>query len=274
MFADSLVPCPGRNTYCHEQFFEDFPDISDMRILGIDVASADFLYASGSKDLVLCTNERYILELHKLLTLAPAHRYIRECWENEFADGHSWDKRCRKLAAFNNRSRRKVLRNWNDVVTYYCILAMSSFSYQFKKWRLVSEHVPMTPDYDAIQEWGKVQRGKEMLFYNKSVYRFPTTLLNEDTLMYIHLPNSFAAYGCGYVWSKRKLEYISAELNQFAREGYKICVSARHMRLGHVVNKYPQYFDQDLFKPYYYTQLKADRNINLPDQEVYLVANL
>lgn len=272
--SDSLVPCPGRNTYCHNQFLHDFDNISDMRIVGIDVASADFMYASGSTDLVFCTNERYILEMHKLLTLAPAHRYIRDCWEKEFDNGHSWHKRCRKLAAFNNRSRRKVLRNWNDVVTYYCILAMSSFSYQYKRWRLVSEHVPMTPDYDVIKEWGEVQRKKEMLFYHRNIYRIPTRLLDDRTLLYIHLPNSFAAYGCGYVWSRRKLEYISNELNQLAKEGYKICISARHMRLGHIVNKYPEYFDPDLFTSHYYTELKADRHVNLPDQEVYLIANL
>jgi len=245
-----------------------------MRIMGIDVASVNLMYESGSDDLILCTNERYLLELHRFMLMAPAYKYVKECWENDFDKGQSWYRRCRKLAAYNNRSRGKILRNWADVATYYCIPAMSSFSCHYDKWRLVSEHFPTEPDYESMRSWSKTHKEKNILFYKRNIYDFPISMAEENTLIYLHMPNNFASYGCGYVWSKRKLEFVSRELNQLARDGFKICVSARYMRMGRIVNGYADYFDPELFERRIYTELKAERYIDLPDQEVYLVANL
>lgn len=242
-----------------------------MRIVGLDVGTADLMYSSGSKDLVFCSNEKYWLELHRLFLVPPAHKYIRECWENVFDQGKNWEKRGKILSAYNNQKRGKILRNWDDVVKYYCILAMGGFSYTYDRWKLVSEHVPVEPDYGSIRGWYEEHGKKDIYFYRRNIYDFPTTKVDDNTLIYMHLPSQFAYYGCGYSWTKRKLEFISTELNLLAAEGYKICLSMLHSKRGVVVNQYAQFFDPEHFSPRYYNELKADR----PEvTEAYLVANL
>lgn len=263
-----ILPSPGRSTRTHLQFFDQYPDISAMRIVGIDVGTANFMYASGSPDLVLCASERYWLELHKLLLLAPAHRYIRECWEEKFDSGQDWIRRCKVLSAYNNLRRGKILNNWDDVATLYCLMAMSGFSYTYKKWQLIGEHAPIEPDYEGIRYWANSNKGREVKFYRSNIYNFPIGKLDDNSLLYLHLPDHFAHYGCGYSWTRRKLEFISKELNSLAAEGYKICVSALHTRWGRVVNNYSEYFDPQHFVPV----LKACEDTDLT--EVYLVANL
>lgn len=262
---------PGRLSICHNQFFADYTNVGSMRIIGLDVGSANFMYDSGSEDLILCSNERYWLELHKLLLLSPAHTYIKECWENKFGSGQDWTKRCKVLSAYNNRTRGKILRNWSDVAEYYCVLSMSGFSYFYDKWRLIGEHYPVTPNTEYIREWYLKHKDKSIYFERKNIYNFPIKKLNENTLLYIHLPASFSSYGCGYSWTRRKFDFISRELNGLASEGYKVCVSYVSGKYGLSTDRYKESFDPDLFSLNTYTELKADRQ---EVTEAYLVANL
>ncbi len=246
--------------------------MSTMRIISLDIGTSDLPYSSGSKDLILCSSERYWLELHRLLLMAPAHRYIRDCWEQRFDHGRDWVKRCKVLASYNNISRGKILGNWDDVVQYYCIMAMGGFSCFFDRWKLRSEHIPIEPDYEAIRGWHKTHREKEITLLRRNIYNFPTTKLDDNTLIYLHFPDRFAHYGCGYTWTLRKLEHASKELNSLANEGYKICVSYTKTRYGRVVNDYAEYFDPEIFRVITYPVLKASGDTGV--SESYLVANL
>lgn len=271
----TVLLCPGRTTRTHDQFVSEFSDLKSMRIVTLDVGSGQMPYHSGSKDLVFCSSERYQLELHRFLTIAPAHSYVRKLWESEFDNGQNWYYRCRVLASYNSLKRSKIISSWSDVATYYCILCMSSFHVSYNKWRLVSEHNPVRPDYAGMKEWSGLNRTKSIKYMRRSIYNFDTTLLDSNTLIYIHLPNIFASYGCGYVWTSRKLGFVVTELTELAKLGYKVCISFMHSRWGRQVTNYANLFDTELFKPHFYSELKASRYgiNNVATTEVYLVAN-
>lgn len=270
-----MIPCPGRSTRLHSRFLADHPVISGMRIIALDVGSAELAYESGAGEVVLCSNERYLLEMHKLLTLSPASSYIRDCWENEFDKGRDWKARCRKLSAFNNLSRGKILRNWDDVATYYCILSMSGFNYRYEKWRMVAEYNPVTPSFARIKSWYEDNKDREFTFHKRNIYNFPTRQIDNNTLIYLHLPHAFLSYGCGYVWTQRKLEHIARELHLLAAEGFKVCVSSLSKKWGREINTYTEYFSPDVFRPHVYRELKASRysSYDLSTEETYFVAN-
>jgi hypothetical protein len=271
-----VLYCPGRTTFTHDQFLADFTGLGEMKFLVLDTASADLAYASGSQNLILCSNERFHLEMHKFLTIAPAHRYVRDSWQNKFEDGRGWKQRGKFLAAFNNLYRPKVMRTWDDMSQYYCVLAMSGFRTSYQKWKMIGEHTPITPNYDAIREWSQSHKGKNIKYYRRNIYNYPTTEVDNNTVIYFHMPNNFAPYGCGYVWTRRKLERVSGELCDLSSSGHKIIVSMSHSRWDKKNADIEGLFPPDLFRTLHYTELKAQRLGFTPQSltEAYLVANL
>jgi len=273
---NSVLYCPGRTTVNHEQFLLEYGGLSNYRFLVLDTSTAGLAYASGSSELILCANERYHLEMHKFLTISPAHRYIRDVWENKYDGGMNWRERGRFIAVLNNRTRPKVMRTWDDMARYYCILAMSGFQTNFHKWRLISEHTPVTPNYTAIREWAQTHKHKTVRYYRRNVYNFPTPELDPETVIYIHLPDNFAPYGCGYSWTKRKLNRVAQDLIYFAELGQPIILSITHGRWGKRDTGIEKLFPENLFRSHYYTELKAQKPgfNSKPITEAYLVANL
>lgn len=247
-----------------------------MKILTIDVGSGDLPFKSGSNRLVLCSNERYQLELHKFLTIPPAHGYIKDCWENQFDYGKNWSARGKFLATFNNRSRPRVLKSWGEMAQYYCVLCMSSFCVSYDKWMLMGEYSPVTPRYDEIKKWSEDNVNKQITYYHRNIFNFPTQELDNDSVIYLHLPNQFAQYGCGYTWTKRKLLSACKDLTELVELGHKVIISSLYERWGYKVNNYIDYFPTQVFRVKYYSELKASKyGFNkTPTVEAYLVANL
>lgn len=272
----TVLLCPGRTTRNHNLFLEDFPVLQDLQILTLDAGSADLAYECGSTDLIFCSNERYHLELHKFLNIAPAHSYIRENWEDKFNHGRDWDERGRFLAAFNNNSRPMVFNTWNAVAQYYCVLCMSSFYVNYDKWKLQGEYSPVTPEYQNIRNWYENNKGKTIRYHKSNIYNFPINLLNENGLIYIHLPTHYDSYGCGYVWTKRKFDALVKNLSELAEIGHKICISFTEEKWGRKVTNYKEHFSTQTFTAHEYSELKASRyGFNKTrTKEVYLVANL
>jgi hypothetical protein len=272
----SVLFCPGRTTFNHDQFLAKYKGLSEYRFLVLDTSTAGLAYASGSNELVLCANERYQLEMHKFLTIAPAHSYIKNLWENKYENGMDWKNRGRFVASFNNHHYPKVMKTWNDMAQYYCVLAMSGFRTNFRKWKLIAEHTPVTPDYQGIRLWSQAHKNKTIRYYKRNVYNFPTTELNEKTVIYIHLPDNFAPYGCGYAWTKRKLNHVARELIYFAEIGQPVVVSLTHTRWSRRNETVEELFPTNLFRTNHFTELKAQKPgfTPRPLTEAYLVANI
>jgi len=258
MEKNTVLSCPGRSTFTHNYFLEDFPQIPEHHILCLDAAQADLVYLSGSGKITLCSKERYILELHKFLTVSTAHEMIREVWENEFGSGLDWNQRSRELASFNSKDRGRILRNWTDTARYYCILAMSGFYYHYNKWMFVGEHTPVTPDYEALQQWYEYNQGKDIQYQVRDVYNFRTTAVDENTVIYFNFPYQYGSYGCRYLWTKTKFDGMVNELCQLASMGHKICVSTPYKSRGRHLRHFTRILPETLFKQIIYYELKAN----------------
>jgi len=270
----TVLLCPGRSTRTHDQFLSDFSSLSEKKILTLDLGSGDLPYASGSNSLIFCSTERYQLELHKFLIVPPSHIYVKSMWEKTFDNGLNWQARCNWLASYNNFSRPKKIDTWEDIARYYCILSMSSFNIYFDKWKLIGEHNPLTPDYEAIKSWSNQHKNKTIKYRKRDIYDFPTSELNDNSIIYFHIPSQFSYYGFGYSWTKKRFKHFLKDLTELAQMGYKICISSIYEKWGRKMSELTDQFDNNLFLPYYYSyeEVKANRYPSVT--EVYLVANL
>lgn len=250
-----VIQCPGRNTETHSQLLELYPSINSRKILCIDTAQSDLPYFSSSPHLILCSRERYMLELHKFLLVPTSFEIIRECWETEFNHGTDWNRRCRELASFNSRERGRILRNWTDTARYYCILAMSGWYYHYNKWMFIGEHTPITPDYENIRLWSKYNSNREIDFQVRDINTFKTTAIDKETLIYFNFPYQYGSYGCRYLWTKAKYDKMVKELVELAQIGYKVCVSTPYKNRGRYLRHFTPYIlPPNLFKMH---ELKA-----------------
>lgn len=256
--------CPGRTTLYHNNFLADYPEINMMGIVGVDIGSADLLYASSSEKITLCSKEQFHLELHKFLAMRSAHQHVKKLWEEVFDSGRDWQTRGRLFAHYNKRYRRKKFKTWSDAATFYCILAMSGFRVHYKDNMLYGEHCPQTPDYAFLKKWAFDQRRKQIMYSNSDISTFNTLGLDNNSVLYLHLPSQYGSYGYGYKWTKSRWLFTYKELENLALLNHKVCIS---MAKG--PSRYEKQIDPDVFYSVKYEGLKASS----PYSELYYVAN-
>jgi hypothetical protein len=260
MDKNTVLHCPGRNTSTHNQFLVEFPHVKGHHLLCLDAAQADLVYSSGSDKITLCSKERYLLELHRFLLIKSAYSMVKDVWENRYGNGENWDQRSRDLASFNSKDRGRILRNWEDVSIYYCILCMSGFYYHYNKWKFVGEHTPIPPNYENMSLWAEHFSKTDINFQPRNVANFRTSVVDKNTIIYFNFPYQYGSYGCRYLWTKSKFDSIIKDLTELALMGHKICVSTPFINRGRHLRHFTRILPESLFKQYIYHELKASKS--------------
>jgi hypothetical protein len=275
---DNIIPLPGRYTTTHNQFLADYPILNGHNFLCVESGSSYLPYLSLSPKITICSDERFITPLHNFLKCSTCVSILREVWINEFDEGRNVPYAVSVLQATNIRSalRSMPFRSWTDTARYYCLLAQSGFSYQFKRRKLAMEfNNPLPPNFDELAEWYKHLSTKEINIFNAGMKRFPTKGIDNNTIIYFHVPGHPAQYGCGFVWNKRKVEWVKRQVCELAELGYKVCVSTVGHKWGKEVPFTKNLLPAPLFTPHIYSELKAPSKygLNNLNTEVYYCAN-
>lgn len=274
--------CPGRMTHTHEQFLSEHNNLNHLDIMVLDAAAAQLAYDSGAGNVTLCTSEKYLLEVHKLLSMTSSASLIESIWLDgaKFNNGNNNQYVEDKLKWLNYKSVRRstVGWNWTDVATYYCLLAQGGFSYHYDKWTLrIDKKNPVGPDLKEIRQFCSKAQTHVMRYRRRTIFNFPINEVNkEKTLIYIHLPIQYAQYGCGYSWTKRKMNFVCTQLVELATLGYKVCVSTLHTRWGKEIEGASTLLPSPLFQPHIYESLKDPSRYGLNNltKEVYYAAGI
>lgn len=246
----------------------------------LDAAGAELAYGSQSNSITLCTNEKYILETHKMLSLPNSSELVKEVWTNPdcFNSGHNIEYVKKQLKWLNYKSSRRSTRGWNwtNVANYYCLLAQGGFNYHFDRWRLkIDKNNPVSPDFSLIKSFSDSCRGRQLRYRQRNIFNFPINEVNKESiLLYIHLPIRFTQYGCGYSWTKRKLNFVRSQLVDLARLDYKVCVSSLHTKWGREIKLSPDFLPPDLFTSHIYDVLKGPSSYGLNNltREIFYAA--
>lgn len=277
-----VLICPGRMTQTHSQFLADKEELSGLDVMVLDAAAAQLAYESKCGTITLCTNEKYLLEVHKLLSMGSATSLIESIWTDKakFDRGQNISYVEDRLKWLNFRSARRNTSGWSwtDVATYYCLLAQGGFNYHFDKWSLrIDKGNPVHPDLEQIWQFSNAVRKHTLRYRRRTIYNFPIHEVDKDrTLIYIHIPIRFSQYGCGYAWTRRKLDFVRSQLVELADLGYKVCVSSLHTRWGREIEGAQNLLPSPLFHPHIYTSLKEPSRYGLNNlsKEVYYAAGV
>lgn len=275
-----MLVCPGRTLHTAQQFANSRNGLADYQIMVLDCAGAELAYASQSPQFTLCTSEKYLLETHKFLSLPTAEGIVRDVWTDpdRFNSGLNIPYVESRLKWLNFKSARRNTSGWNwtDVATYYCLLAQGGFSYYYDRWSLrIDKNNPTCPNFAAIKEFSEVCRGRTKRYRRRNLFKFPIHEADkQNTILHIHVPVQFSQYGCGYVWTRRKLNFVQTQLVELADLGYKVCVSALHTRWGREIPVAQGLLPARLFRPEIFTVLKDSSRYGLDNttKEIYYVA--
>jgi hypothetical protein len=89
-----------------------------------------------------------------------------------------------------------------------------------------------------------LSRRKNLLFRREDVFSLSESIINDNVVVYMHIPSEYGRYGSGFLWNESLLLKTVSILNEFDVLGYKVCISALHSKRGRVFRDYRQYFDK------------------------------
>jgi hypothetical protein len=273
-----ILPLPGRSTRTHSQFLSDIPLANTSKYLCVESGSTNLAYYSNSTKITVCSDERFVYDLHKFIATSTCPSILRDVWEKEFDNGRDVKYAISILQTANIRSslRCQAFKSWTEVARYYCLLAQSSFSYNFKRKKLVVEfNNPIPPPYQEIESWQSLNPNRTIHHSKTGLRNFPIQEADEDTIIYVHIPAQPGQYGYGYVWNKRKVDRVKRQMCELALLGYKVCISTTHHKWGKEVPFTKNLLSENIFTPRIYYELKAPSKygFNNLNSEVFYCAN-
>jgi hypothetical protein len=256
----------------------DYTQARSHNYLCVESGSSYLPYYSASGKLIICSDERFVLDLHKFLSTSTSLSLLKDVWVNEFDQGRNVRYAIALLQTTNIRSalRSTAFKSWTEVARYYCLLAQSGFSYHFRRRKLVMEfNNPIPPPFEQIREWQAGLQTKDLIYHNSGLKNFPISLVDDNTIIYLHVPAQPAQYGCGCVWNKRKVDLVKKQVCELAELGYKVCVSTAGHKWGHEIPFTKDLLPARLFTSRTYYELKAPSKygLNNRNSEVFYCAN-
>jgi hypothetical protein len=219
---------PGREPKSTEQFLSSREDIRSMYIYDLLLSTGGLMYSCAGG--IGITKEPHIVDMHLAIKAATFATGVKEKLSSHFKNGFTRPSYLRLRETFNLNSRR--LKNLADCINLYSLWICSNFTHKYKLGAYDGIYLPSVPSFSEIKTAGLLSREKNLLFRKENFYSFSESIINDNVVLYAHLPDSFGRYGNGFVWNKSLLAEIASMLNELSDLGYKVCVSAKNSTLG------------------------------------------
>lgn len=229
---------PGREPKCLDEFLLSRPDVLDHYIYDINLTTGQLLYRC--KGGIGATREPYIVRMHRWIKTSTCVKTLAETSQSEFGDRVGKWKYAKLREKFNNTTYK--LGNWRECAELYLLWAGSSYTHRYVKTGYDGVYYPTDIDYEALVNASRTSREKKLLFRREDLFYFRESLVNEDTIVYAHLPRNYGVFGAGWVWNKETLETFARVMNEFALQNHKVIISAPYKIRGAMHIDYAKFF--------------------------------
>jgi len=256
------------------------PSLQFMSPYCLDISCGDMLYHTTptcpNSPPIAATSEKYILELHRMMRVRGSADLVWRVWREEFGMGESEELFKESRSVFN--SSRPRLSNWTDCARLYCILACTGWQFSYKKKYFTGTYFPHKLYKHDLDKWEREARSRNIVYQESNIFNLNESLLGPNSFFYLHLPLRFDVYGCGYVWSKRKFNFILGAFEELAELGKTVVLSTPLTRLGVEVKGKREGLLSSKFTPQV-VEIPKKSKYGLgegmpPDSDIYYTANL
>jgi hypothetical protein len=147
--------------------------------------------------------------------------------------------------------------------------ALSGFTHRYEDVGYKGIYNPAPINLESIQTASRVSREKGLLFRKENLFTFSESLINDNVVLYAHIPSIYGQYGSRNTWTQDKFYELVNVLKELDSLGYKVCISALYQKRGQVMINYPELFDK-----FDYSVVLQFKDTNLgsshKDSEIYL----
>ena len=256
---------PGREPRYLDGFLQERPDILDYYIYDVNLTSGRLLYLS--KGGIGATRELYIARMHEWIKTSTVKSTLEHAYKTKFReDIGKW--RYMKLKEKFNEYPNK-LESWSQCAELYLLWVGSNFTHRYRLSGYDGIFFPTQLKTDQLLNSSQISRQKNLLFRKEDLFSFKESIINDNVIVYSHLPREFGTFGAGWVWNKDNLEKFTRVINEFSTSGKKILISAQFELRGRVELDYREYFPD--FNYVVVPEFKESRSsLGSSNSEVYL----
>jgi hypothetical protein len=256
----------GREPKSIASFLSSRPDIKNYYIYDLLLSSGSLLYSCMGG--IGVTKEKYLVDMHQALKLSTFSTAIKEKLQSQFKNGFTRPAYFRLREKFNKKNYKT--KNLNDCAELYCLWICSNFAHRYKLHAYDGVYLPIMPDLQEIKNSSIISKDKKLLFRKEDLYSFSESLVGDNVIIYMHLPDTFGKYGAGFYWSLNGLKETASIINELSSMGYKVCISARARKLGSPAIDYKELFP--LLRVILVEEFKVSKlNSRAVESDIYLL---
>jgi hypothetical protein len=230
----------GREPLSVPNFLDKRPDVADLHIYDIALTTGTLLYSCNGG--IGVSKEKYIVDMHKFFGSSACVNALESQFVKTFGKEPSRRKYISLREAFNNNPFKTA--SLSDCANLYLLWSQSGFKLQYRGAGYDSIYAPTSIDYEGISQASMLSRRKNLLFRREDVFSLSESIINDNVVVYMHIPSEYGRYGPGFLWNESLLLKTVSILNEFDTLGYKVCISALHSKRGRVFRDYRQYFNK------------------------------
>jgi len=230
---------PDREPKTISEFLKIRPDIRNLYIYDIYLSTGSLLYQC--KGGLGITTERYIVDMHKFISTSTCVRALESELSTHFTTSPSRSY-YRLREKFNNKLSK--LASWSDHAQLYWLWAFSGFTHRYEDVGYKGIYNPMPIDLESIQMASLLSREKGLLFRKENLFTFSESIINDNVVLYTHIPSQYGQYGSRNIWTQNKFYDLVNVLKELDSIGYKVCISALFQKRGQILINYPELFDK------------------------------
>jgi hypothetical protein len=232
---------PGREPRSVPLFLQSRPDVKNLFIYDLCLTTGTLLYSCAGG--IGVTKERHIADMHSSIKAGTFSSSVETYLCTQFK--HGFNKRVyTRLRERYNGSFKKP-QSILECTKLYSLWLCSNFSHKYgPSGGYNGNYLPRGIDFSLLKNASNVSKQKNLLFRNEDLFSFPESIINENLVLYFHLPDCYGKYGVNFYWNKKIFKEAVQIIKELGQFGYKICVSASYLKRGKVPTDYRHIFPE------------------------------
>lgn len=256
---------PGREPKTINEFLLEREEIKEYYIYDINLTTGSLLY--NCKGGIGVTREPYIVKMHKWIKTSTVKSTLEGSYQTRYRNDIGKWKYIKLKERFNEYNNK--LESWEQCAELYLLWAGSNFTHRYRKKGYDGIFFPTKLDIDGLVEASKISREKNLLFRDENIFSFKESIINDNVIIYAHLPREFGKFGAGWIWNQYKLNTYIRVLSELTKFNYKILLSAQFELRGKIELDYRNYFSN--FDYVVIPEFKVSKSIlGTSNSEIYL----
>ena len=211
---------PGREPKNLKSFLLKRPDVLDHYIYDVNLTTGSLLYLS--KGGIGVTKEPYISKIHQWIQTPNAVSTLQFACKTRYKDDIGKWKFNKLKETFNESG--KDLNTWTECAELYLLWAGSNYTHRYRDTGYDGIFFPTKIDYEGISLASQMSRDKKLLFRKEDLFTFKESIVNDNVVIYSHLPKEFGKFGAGWKWNSRTLSRFIRVINELLDSNYKVLI--------------------------------------------------